>query len=93
MNGTFQVCWSRSYRAYRYWVCRRVYEPESEEEVVRLMQKAIGEGWQLRAVGSAISPNGLGFASKCMVSMAQMDKILAVDTDKKQVRLQLTEPS
>jgi L-galactono-1,4-lactone dehydrogenase len=63
-----------------------VYEPESEEEVVRLMQKAIGEGWQARVVGSGISPNGLGFASKCMVSMAQMDKVLNIDIQKKQVR-------
>jgi L-galactono-1,4-lactone dehydrogenase len=64
-----------------------VYEPEDEDEVVRLMQKAIGEGWQLRVIGSAISPNGLGFSNKCMISMAQMDKVLDVDASKKQVRI------
>lgn len=66
--------------------CRRVYEPETEEEVVRLMQKAIGEGWQLRVVGSGISPNALGFSSKCMINMAHMDKVLDVDVEKKQAR-------
>ena len=65
---------------------RRVYEPETEEEVVRLMQKAIGEGWQLRVIGSGISPNALGFSSKCMINMAHMDKVLDVDVDKKQAR-------
>ena len=64
---------------------RRVYEPETEEEVIRLMQKAIGEGWQLRVVGSGISPNALGFSSKCMLSMAHMDKILDIDVEKQQV--------
>ena len=53
---------------------------------MRLMQKAIGEGWQLRVVGSAISPNGLAFASKCMISMAQMDQVLDIDKEKKQAR-------
>ena len=65
--------------------CRRVYEPETEEEVIRLMQKAIGEGWQLRVVGSGISPNAIGFSSKCMISMAQMDKVLEIDAEKRQV--------
>ena len=54
---------------------------------MRLMQKAIGEGWRLRVVGSAISPNGLGFASDCMISMAHLDRVLNVDADKMQVRL------
>jgi L-galactono-1,4-lactone dehydrogenase len=66
-------------------LCRRVYEPETEEEVTRLMRMAIGEGWSLRVVGSGISPNGMGFSSKCMINMALMNKVLHVDVDKKQV--------
>jgi FAD binding domain len=62
-----------------------VYEPESEEEVVRLMQKAIGEGWRLRVSGSGISPNALGFSSERMVCMGLMDKVLGIDVEKKQV--------
>jgi L-galactono-1,4-lactone dehydrogenase len=65
--------------------CRKVFEPESENEVVHLMRRAIGEGWLLRVLGSGISPNALGFSDKCLISMAQMDKVLNVDVDKKQV--------
>lgn len=67
--------------------CRKVYEPESEEEVVHLMRRAIGEGWLLRVVGSGISPNALGFSDKCMISMAQMDTVISVDVNTKQVRV------
>ena len=66
--------------------CRKVYEPESEQEVVQLIRRAIGEGWQLRVLGSGISPNALGFSDKCMISMAQMDKVINVDVNTKQVR-------
>jgi L-galactono-1,4-lactone dehydrogenase len=66
--------------------CRRVYEPESEDEVVRLVRKALAEGWRLRVLGSGISPNGLALSPTCMISMAQMDKVLSVDPKTKQVR-------
>lgn len=49
------------------------------------MRRAIGEGWLLRVVGSGISPNALGFSDKCLISMAQMDKVLNVDVNTKQV--------
>eukprot|EP00892_Ulva_mutabilis_P004800 jgi/Ulvmu1/2692/UM014_0148.1 len=68
--------------------CDRVFEPETEEEVVGLIRRAIAEGWTLRVLGSGISPNALAFSDKCMISMAQMDQVLHVDTDTKQVRVQ-----
>lgn len=69
---------------------RKVYEPESEDEVVHLMRRAIGEGWLLRVLGSGISPNALGFSDKCLISMAQMDKVINVDVNTKQVQLCLS---
>lgn len=63
-----------------------MYEPEDEAEVVRLMQKAIGEGWRLRVCGSGISPNALSFSPERMVCMANMAKVLHVDVDAKQAR-------
>jgi len=43
---------------------------------------------QLRVVGSALSPNGLGLSGEGTLSMALMDKILNVDVEKKQVTVQ-----
>jgi L-galactono-1,4-lactone dehydrogenase len=62
-------------------------EPESEEEVVQILHRAVAEGLTIRVVGSGISPNGLGFTTRAMISMAQMDKVLRVDEAKKQVSL------
>lgn len=53
------------------------------------MRRAIGEGWVLRVLGSGISPNALGFSDKCMISMAQMDKVIDIDVNTKQARLPL----
>ena len=40
---------------------------------------------QLRVVGSALSPNGLGLSTEGTLSMALMDRVLKVDPEKKQV--------
>lgn len=50
-------------------------------------------GTKLRAVGSALSPNGLGFADSDkhdMVSLALMDKVLEVDRVSGRARIQVT---
>lgn len=54
---------------------------------MKLIRRAIAEGWTLRVLGSGISPNALAFSDKCMISMAQMDQVLDIDPDTKQVRL------
>ena len=38
-------------------------------------------GQKLRCVGTALSPNGIAFCPEGMVSLANMDRILAVDTE------------
>jgi hypothetical protein len=55
-----------------------------------------GAGEKLRAVGSALSPNGLGFADgeqHDMVSLALMDKVLEVDRISGRARVQVPQPS
>ncbi|KAA8497804.1 L-galactono-1,4-lactone dehydrogenase 2, mitochondrial [Porphyridium purpureum] len=76
--------WSDTFRVN----ITRVYRPESEQELVALFEQVQGEGISLRPVGSALSPNGLAFEPRGMVSMALMDKILDVNTEKMQVRVQ-----
>lgn len=43
---------------------------------------------KIRPVGSGLSPNGIGLARNGMVNLALMDKVLEVDKEKKQVRVQ-----
>ena len=47
-------------------------------------------GEKLRPLGSALSPNGIGFSNGALVSLALMDKILDVDTDTRRVRVQVS---
>lgn len=52
-------------------------------------------GEKVRAVGSALSPNGLGFADgdgHDMVSLALMDQVLEVDRVSGHVRVQVLLP-
>jgi L-galactono-1,4-lactone dehydrogenase len=56
-----------------------LYEPESLAELEAAVAAAHAAGRKLRAVGSALSPNGLPFEPRGMVSLAQMDKVLKID--------------
>jgi L-galactono-1,4-lactone dehydrogenase len=61
-------------------------QPETEAEIEVFLRQASKAGQKLRVTGSGLSPNGLGFSNEGMMTMALMDKIIAVDKDKKQVR-------
>jgi L-galactono-1,4-lactone dehydrogenase len=64
-----------------------VHEPESVEAVEAVVASHHARGQRLRAVGSGLSPNGIGFCANggACVNLAAMDRILAVDADKQQV--------
>jgi L-galactono-1,4-lactone dehydrogenase len=61
-------------------------EPETTAELEALVADAHSSGRSIRPLGSALSPNGIAFSSQGMVGLAQMDRIVSVDKDKKQVR-------
>jgi len=66
--------------------CEKFFTPENEEEVKKAVQTThVGK---IRAVGSALSPNGCAFEAKGMISLAMLDKVLEVDVEKKRVRVQ-----
>lgn len=67
---------------------KRYYQPETLDELKDLVKRAHRAHEKLRPVGSGLSPNGLGFEKEGMVNLVMMDKILAVDIDKRQVRVQ-----
>lgn len=67
---------------------KRYHQPETLKELKDLVKRAHQAHEKLRPVGSALSPNGLGLEKEGMINLVMMDKILAVDPDKKQVRVQ-----
>lgn len=67
---------------------RRYYQPETIEELKALVKNAHIRRRKLRPVGSALSPNGLGFEKGGMVNLVLLDKILEIDKEKKQIRVQ-----
>jgi len=66
----------------------RMYEPETEEELLRILKEAHERGRKLRPSGNGLSPNALSFCTDGMVKMTMMDKVLHVDKKKKQVTVQ-----
>jgi len=64
-----------------------VHEPETLEALEALVKDHNGRGQRLRAVGSGLSPNGIGFCANggACVNLASMDQILSVDAAKQQV--------
>uniref|UniRef100_A0A0D6R329 FAD-binding PCMH-type domain-containing protein n=1 Tax=Araucaria cunninghamii TaxID=56994 RepID=A0A0D6R329_ARACU len=67
---------------------KRYLQPESVEELERIVREAHAKGIKLRPVGSGLSPNGIGLSGEGMINMALMDKILDVDVESGRVRVQ-----
>ena len=64
------------------------HEPESMEELEALAKKCHETGTPLRPIGSALSPNGIGFRSTGMVNLVNLDEIIHVDEKKMTVTVQ-----
>lgn len=67
---------------------RNFHQPESVEELEKLVKEANEKRATIRPVGSGLSPNGIGLARAGMVNLALLDKVLEVDKEKKRVSVQ-----
>lgn len=65
---------------------RRYFQPESEAEVGAFLRVATNMRQRLRAVGSGLSPNGMGFSDEGALALGLMDKVISIDKDRMQVR-------
>lgn len=63
-------------------------QPESIEELEKVVKEANVKKQKIRPVGSGLSPNGIGLTRAGMVNLALMDKVLNVDKEKKRVTVQ-----
>jgi len=59
---------------------RAYWEPESIAEVEQVVQYCHKHGQPVRPVGSALSPNAIAFRRGGMMSMANLDDVVTVDT-------------
>lgn len=59
---------------------RPYHEPQSVEELGDIVRNCHTNGISVRPVGSALSPNGISFQDKGMVSLANLDRIIDIDT-------------
>jgi len=67
---------------------KNYWEPESIEEVERIVKDCHEQGQPLRPIGSSLSPNGIALNGNGMVSMAHIDKVLGIDTEKKTITVE-----
>jgi L-galactono-1,4-lactone dehydrogenase len=84
-RGETVVNWSGTHEASP----RAYYSPETEEDVEAIVRDAHRGGRRLRAVGGALSPNGLALSDgQGMISLGLLDRVLSVDQRKREVTVQ-----
>jgi hypothetical protein len=64
------------------------WEPETAEELEAIVKHCHERHKPVRPLGSALSPNGIGFHPGGMVSLTNLDKIIEVDKDAMTVTVQ-----
>lgn len=58
----------------------KLWEPESVEEVEAFVRECHRRGQAIRPIGSSLSPNGIAFNPAGMIQMANLDRVLDIDT-------------
>jgi L-gulono-1,4-lactone dehydrogenase len=76
--------WARTERAHAV----RVVSPGSVQEVVAEVKQASADGLRIKAVGSGHSFTGVAVTDGVRVILQRLDRILDVDTERLQVRVQ-----
>lgn len=66
----------------------KLWEPETVQEVEAIVQKCHRKGQALRPVGSSLSPNGIALNEDGMIQMANLDRVLNIDTKKKTITVE-----
>ena len=64
------------------------YEPDTVAEVEAIVADCHKRGQAVRPLGSALSPNAIGFCQDGMISMSNLDQVLHVDTERNEVTVQ-----
>ena len=84
MNSKKIKNWDRT----QTWIPEKIYEPQDEEQIAGLIKRALDDQKQIRAIGSALSWSDIIDLPENAIVPGKMDKVLHVDKDKRQVRVQ-----
>lgn len=66
----------------------KLWEPESVEEVEAFVRECQRRGQSIRPIGSSLSPNGIALNSAGMIQMANIDRVLDIDTKNKTITVE-----
>ena len=58
----------------------KLWEPENIEDVENFVKECHRRGQAIRPIGSSLSPNGIALNSAGMIQMANIDRVLEIDT-------------
>jgi len=61
------------------------HEPETMQELEEIVNDCYKNKIPIRPLGSALSPNAVGFSQKGMISMANLDRVIKVDLENQTV--------
>ena len=67
---------------------KNFFEPESVEEVEKIVKDCQERGQTVRPLGSSLSPNGVALNKDGMISMANLDKVLEIDTENRTITVE-----
>ena len=70
-TGQVLTNWSATHTSHP----RRVYEPKSAQEVSRVLESHHASNTKIRAVGTALSPNGIGLGNHDFLSLTHLDYV------------------
>lgn len=66
----------------------KLWEPESVEEVEAFVEECQRRGQAIRPIGSSLSPNGIALNAAGMIQMANIDRVLEIDTENKTITVE-----
>jgi L-galactono-1,4-lactone dehydrogenase len=69
-------------------VTKRYYQPQDVEELKAIIAHCHATKQKVRPAGMVLSPNGIAMSEDAMVSLASLDKILAVDREHQTITVQ-----
>ena len=70
------------------WIPEKVYKPKDEEQIAKLIQRALEGQKRIKAIGSGLSWSDIIDLPENAILFNKMDKVLNVDKDNQQVRVQ-----
>jgi L-gulonolactone oxidase len=78
----------RNWDRTQTWIPEKIYEPQDEEQIAGLIQRAAEDQKQIKAIGNALSWSDIIDLPQNAMVFGKMDKVLHVDKDNRKVRVQ-----